>query len=140
MEIKIYNNLPVEAKFIREEVFVKEQKFQNEIDSIDSLAIHLVAFDEDKPIATCNYYYNKSKKSYILRRLAVLKEYRQKQIGSKLIETVEDLIKNNGGGIFSLHAQYQLQAYYEKKGFIPIGDIDYDEGYPHLWMKKVIKN
>ena len=45
MEIKIYNQLPDEAKEIRLEVFVKEQGFEEEFDDIDETAAHIVLFD-----------------------------------------------------------------------------------------------
>ena len=45
MEVKIYNNLPDEAKEIRLEVFVKEQGFEEEFDDIDETAAHIVLFD-----------------------------------------------------------------------------------------------
>ena len=41
MEIKIYNQLPDEAKEIRLEVFVKEQGFEEEFDDIDETAAHI---------------------------------------------------------------------------------------------------
>lgn len=49
MEIKIYNQLPDEAKEIRLEVFVKEQGFEEEFDDIDETAAHIVLFDGSFP-------------------------------------------------------------------------------------------
>ncbi len=46
MKYQFYNQLPKDAKFIREEVFMKEQGFLNEFDDIDSRCLHLVIGDE----------------------------------------------------------------------------------------------
>ena len=48
-EIKTYHTLPVEAKAIREEVFVKEQGFVHEFDDTDQIATHLVLFYQGEP-------------------------------------------------------------------------------------------
>ena len=55
IEIKAYDNLPQEARNIRIEVFVKEQGFEYEFDSFDEQATHILAFDNDKAVATCRY-------------------------------------------------------------------------------------
>jgi len=57
MEFKTYDKLPSEARDIRVEVFVKEQGFQEEFDSVDNYAMHVVVFDGGRAIATCRYFY-----------------------------------------------------------------------------------
>ena len=77
MRIEVFHSVPQQALEIRQKVFVEEQGFQDEFDDIDSTAIHFVLFDDsDKPIATCRVFKDVIKNSYILGRLAVLKEYR----------------------------------------------------------------
>ena len=56
MEIKIYNQLPDEAKEIRLEVFVKEQGFEEEFDDIDETAAHIVLFDGSFPVGVCRIF------------------------------------------------------------------------------------
>ena len=56
MEIKIYNQLPDEAKEIRLEVFVKEQGFEEEFDDIDETAAHIVLFDGSHPVGVCRIF------------------------------------------------------------------------------------
>ena len=41
---RIYRQLPDEAKRIREQVFIKEQGFENEFDQTDEQAVHIVVF------------------------------------------------------------------------------------------------
>ena len=56
MKFKVYNKLPDEAVKIREEVFVREQGFENEFDEIDDNAWHIVLFWDDAPAAVCRFY------------------------------------------------------------------------------------
>lgn len=44
----IYRQLPDEAKRIREQVFIKEQGFENEFDQTDEQAVHIVVFSASK--------------------------------------------------------------------------------------------
>ena len=45
METKIYDYLPAEGRAIREEVFLKEQGFEEEFDEIDARAMHVMAYE-----------------------------------------------------------------------------------------------
>lgn len=81
MYINIYEHLPKEAQKIRKTVFIKEQGFHNEFDEIDSYAKHLVLYDEKVPIATCRFFSRESCEDYFIGRIAVIKEYRGKNIG-----------------------------------------------------------
>lgn len=59
MFIKIYDEIPEEAKAIREEVFIKEQGFKDEFDEIDDVAKHVLIFDGDIPVGTCRFFFQK---------------------------------------------------------------------------------
>lgn len=52
MIIKAYEKLPEEAHFIRQTVFVEEQGFREEFDTIDNTAVHAVGFADGTPIPT----------------------------------------------------------------------------------------
>lgn len=134
MNTKTYTTLPQEAKDIRIEVFVKEQGFENEFDEIDTISHHIVAFDERKPIGTCRFF--KENDHYTIGRVAVLKEYRNQHMGNLLLESAENEIKKLNGDLIVVHAQVRIHPFYEKQGYIQFGQIDDDEGVPHMWMKK----
>lgn len=97
MIIKEYNVLPDEAVLIRTEVFVKEQGFTREFDDIDNYAVHLVAFENGRATAACRFYWDKERSSYIVGRIAVLKSYRGRNIGSAILREAEKKIKELGG-------------------------------------------
>ena len=137
-EIKTYHALPPEAKEIREEVFMKEQGFVNEFDDIDSIATHLVLFWEGQPAGVCRFFPIKEPGVWDFGRLAVRKAYRDKHLGSLLVQEAERQIRDQGGAKLALMAQIRVQKFYEKNGYTPFGEPCDDEGCPHIWMEKVL--
>lgn len=140
MKISIYKNiLPKEARQIRQTVFVEEQGFQEEFDQIDDGATHFVAYGEDGlPMGTCRIFCDTRMEGYILGRLAVLREYRDKHIGVALMREAEKYVQKAGGKSISLHAQCQVSGFYRKQGFAEYGEVEKEQGCPHVWMKKKI--
>lgn len=137
-EIKTYHALPPEAKEIREEVFMKEQGFVNEFDDIDSIATHLVLFWEGQPAGVCRFFPIKEPGVWDFGRLAVRKAYRDKHLGSLLVQEAERQIRDQGGAKLALMAQIRVQKFYEKNGYTPFGEPCDDEGCPHIWMEKLL--
>ena len=137
-EIKTYHALPPEAKEIREEVFMKEQGFVNEFDDIDSIATHLVLFWEGQPAGVCRFFPTKEPGVWDFGRLAVRKAYRDKHLGSLLVQEAERQIRDQGGAKLALMAQIRVQKFYEKNGYTPFGEPCDDEGCPHIWMEKLL--
>ena len=138
MEIKRYDSLPQEAKDIREKVFVEEQGFKEEFDAADGLSVHLVAFDCGKPVATCRFYRKADTASFVLGRIAVVKECRGRHIGARLIAYAEDMLKNEADFIL-IHAQTRVRSFYEKQGYTAFGEEDFEEDCQHVWMKKRLR-
>lgn len=138
MTYKIYENvLPATAEEIRRSVFMDEQGFQNEFDSIDNIAAHIVLYNgENVPIATCRVFLNEKSEDYVLGRLAVIKEFRGKNIGAELVNAAEQYVRCKGGKTIILHAQCRVSGFYQRMGFAEFGETDDDEGCPHIWMRK----
>ena len=145
MKFKIYENtLPSDAVKIRENVFVKEQGFENEFDETDKTASHIVLYDEEAgdelPVATCRVFESgDDENTYILGRLAVIRSYRGKNIGADMIREAQRYMLSKGGKIIALHAQCRVSGFYKKLGFCEYGGIEDDEGCPHIWMRKIIE-
>lgn len=137
MEVKVFSSLPQSAREIREKVFVEEQGFSVEFDDKDDIAAHLVLFDGGVPTATCRIFKDR-RDGYVLGRLAVMKEYRGKKLGTVLIDGAERYVRENGGKAIVVHAQQRAAGFYKKAGFTEFGEIEYDEGCPHIRMKKYI--
>lgn len=136
MQIKRYNHLPEEASRIRQKVFCQEQGFDDEFDDIDAIATHVVLFDADKPVATCRIFPGEVSGTYILGRLAVSKEYRGRDLGLAIVQDAEKAAKEKGAGEMMLHAQCQAKGFYEKAGYQTYGEIEDEQGCPHIWMRK----
>lgn len=136
MHIETYHTLPPEAVAIRENVFMKEQGFQDEFDAIDATATHLVLFDGNDAVGTCRFYSEGG--VTLIGRIAIIKSHRGSHLGATLLEAAEAAIRNDGGTIVRLHAQCRARPFYEKQGYRAFGEIGLDEGCPHIWMEKVL--
>lgn len=139
MMIKIYEKLPEEAHFIRQTVFVEEQGFREEFDTIDNTAVHAVGFADGSPIATGRIFPAEENGAYYLGRLAVLKDFRKGGTGSKMLAFLESEAAKRGALKIILHAQIQAQPFYEKNGYIAAGEPFLDESTPHITMMKKLK-
>lgn len=139
MKLEIFPHLPECAREVRKKVFIDEQGFKSEFDEKDDIAVHLVVFDEGgAPVATCRIFKGDDKGGYVFGRLAVIKEYRGKRLGSVLLNEAERYVKENGGKCIALHAQQRVAGFYKKAGFKEFGNVEFDEGCPHIRMKKYI--
>lgn len=102
MEVKVYDYLQEDAMNIRRNVFMSEQGYKNEFDEIDDRALHIVIYDNEKPVATCRIY--KEGNSYVLGRIAVDKACRGKNLGTVLLAEAEKIVSQKGGKEIILHA------------------------------------
>ncbi|WP_242849831.1 GNAT family N-acetyltransferase [Clostridium sp. C8] len=140
MIIKEYNYLPEEAGKIRSEVFVKEQRFVEEFDEIDGIAKHMIAYEREQPIATCRIYFNSKKQSFVIGRIAVVKEWRGKKIGERILNAAEDNIRRDGGKSVMLLGQVRVVGFYENQGYTKQGVAYFEEDCLHIWMKKNLED
>lgn len=164
MKVAIYETLADPAREIRKKVFIDEQGFQDEYDEIDETAVHFVLFEdgwlpdersttgrsatgqsaieqsaiEQSAIATCRVFWNEEMNAYALGRLAVIAESRGKNIGSILVNEVEKYVRLRGGTEIVLHAQCRATGFYGKLGFVEFGEVQDEEGCPHIWMRKML--
>lgn len=136
MEIRIFDKLVDDAKEVRTKVFVEEQGFQNEFDEIDSISHHLVMYENNTPIAVGRFYFNDEKSSFVIGRVAVVKSFRKKGLGGKVIAFAETEIKAQGGTSVMLSAQCRAMDFYHTLGYKEFGESYLDEFCPHIWMKK----
>jgi predicted GNAT family N-acyltransferase len=69
----------------------------------------------------------------------VIKEYREKKMGTRAVKEAEKCVLEKGGTSISLHAQCRAKEFYNKLGYEEYGEIEDDQGCPHIWMKKDLK-
>lgn len=124
-----------DAFYIRKTVFMDEQGFFDEFDDIDSVALHAVVYDGDKPIG-CGRVFLESGNAH-LGRIAVLLEYRKMGVGRILMQALEQAARDNlEFSRFELSAQKRAIGFYKSVGYEEIGEFYLDEGYPHITMIK----
>ena len=93
MQIAVYDTLPEEAIQIRKSVFVTEQGFYDEFDETDYNARHLVLLYDGIPAGTCRFFRDNATKEFMIGRLAVLRQYLGKALGTCLMERAEQEIR-----------------------------------------------
>ncbi len=125
-----------EAKNIRDEVFIKEQGVPPELefDGSDKYAISILIYDDDKAVATGRIIL--IDEVYTLGRICVLKDYRNKNYGSVVINELSKKAKELGASSVHIHAQTHVLKFYEKLGFISYGKEYKEAGINHISMKK----
>jgi len=118
---------------VRKKVFIEEQNVPEELewDNEDKNCIHVLALDGNKPIGTA-----RMKEDGHIGRMAVLKEYRNKDIGSSLLQELIEYAQINNYTKLYLHAQVDAISFYEKHGFNVCSNIFMDAGIPHKTMTK----
>ncbi|MDE9540109.1 GNAT family N-acetyltransferase [Xenorhabdus bovienii] len=124
-----------QAFAIRKQVFTDEQGFDAEIDidEYDDIALHVLIFDGEKPIGVLRAV-PMDNNMLKVGRVAVLKAYRGKGIGRKVMEFIEDYGRKNGIVAIGLSSQCHAQPFYESLGYQARGEIYLEEGAEHIFM------
>lgn len=139
LQFRKYDTLPPEAVQIRQEVFVEEQGFEGEFDEIDSLACHILLFNDQTPVGVCRFYADPDRDAYILGRVAVRKDFRGRSLGMMLVREAERQVRSLHGRKLLLAAQVRAKEFYEKQGYAAEGEEFLDEFCPHIWMSKSLE-
>lgn len=116
---------------IRRQVFIEEQNVPEELewDEFDESSIHFLATHDDQLIACARL-----KPDGQIGRMAVLATHRSQGTGSKLLRfVIQEAGKQKLNNVY-LHAQESAISFYEKHGFIAVGDIFYEANIPHREM------
>ncbi|MGY8815283.1 MAG: GNAT family N-acetyltransferase [Gammaproteobacteria bacterium] len=118
---------------IRKVVFVEEQKvsMDEEIDNLDEQCWFALALNNTGEAIGTGRLLPTGK----IGRLAVLKEYRNLGVGSKLLNLLIDITKTQSVSDVYLHGQTHAKMFYNKHGFIEEGEIFDEAGIPHFKMR-----
>lgn len=135
---KFTDYLTEDEVIIRTEVFVEEQKFKEEFDTQDKNSFHLVIYDNEKPVGCCRFFKTEVNGKFKLGRLAIRKSHRGKHFGKAIMKEAEHLAKSEGAVIMALSAQCRASGFYEKLGYVKMGEIYLDEYCEHIHMEKTL--
>ena len=121
MEYRFEQGNFADARIVRTRVFMEEQGFANEFDSLDEhpATLHVTG-------------------RWVFGRLAVLPEARGGGLGAALLAESERLAREAGATEMHLHAQCRVTPFYERRGYEQYGPVELDEHVEHIWMRKAL--
>jgi len=119
---------------IRIRVFVREQGVPEEIemDRDDERAVHFIAFSGANAVGTARVVIRGG--SAKIGRMAVLKSYRKRGVGKKLLKQTIALARRRRARKIYLHAQVPVIGFYESMGFRCSGPVFDEAGIAHRKM------
>ena len=121
---------------VRRTVFIEEQHVPEELewDDEDARSRHVLAATEDgKPVGT-----GRLLRDGHIGRMAVLREWRGRGVGSALMERLLRLAHEMGHEMVSLHAQTHAVGFYARHGFSVAGGEFMEAGIPHVVMTRYL--
>jgi predicted GNAT family N-acyltransferase len=125
----------VQVFTIRIRVFVQEQRVPAEIelDRDDMRAVHFLAtLASGKAVGTARLVLRHGRAK--IGRMAVLKMYRRKGAGTKLLQCAIAAAKRLRARQIYLHAQVPVIGFYQRMGFRSVGRVFHEAGIPHRKM------
>uniref|UniRef100_A6W0E6 GCN5-related N-acetyltransferase n=1 Tax=Marinomonas sp. (strain MWYL1) TaxID=400668 RepID=A6W0E6_MARMS len=131
-----WNSSKDQLTFVRKQVFIIEQGIdpQDEWDELDEDAVHFVSFGTTAvPTGTCRLTENGQ-----IGRLAVLSAYRHQGYGEMLLIRAVKVAREMGIRKVFLHAQVDVQTFYEKQNFQTDGKVFLEAGKMHIRMERDI--
>jgi predicted GNAT family N-acyltransferase/predicted Zn-ribbon and HTH transcriptional regulator len=117
---------------IRTEVYIQEQNVPDELewDGEDPQCIHVLAVDEDgEAVGTARLTAGGK-----LGRMAVLKPWRGRGVGSAMVKVLTELARERGNKQVILDAQTRAIPFYEAHGYTAEGPEFMDADIPHRKM------
>ena len=144
------------AYVVRTDVFVTEQGVPSdlELDELDAVADHFVAYDGDGGSAGSERAVGAGRLVVEdagfegadpalgpvghLGRLAVRPETRGTGLGVDLVRAIEARAAERGLRVVALSAQTHALGFYERLGYTAYGPEFDDAGLPHRWMSRTL--
>jgi predicted GNAT family N-acyltransferase len=133
IELLPWKKARAHAMPVRFAVFVEEQRVPRELelDDMDHQSLHVVAYENGKPVATGRLLPDGH-----IGRMAVLKDWRGRGIGGRILDTLIDAARGRGDSEVVLSAQVQAAAFYRRYGFAEEGAEYMEAGIPHRRMRR----
>ena len=119
---------------VRKIVFIQEQNVpsQIEFDGLDKESIHVIIKLNNKTIGCARI--RTINGNVKLERIVILKEFRGKGFGKKLVEYLISYCKQIEPKEIIIYAQYNLKDFYRKFGFKTRGNTFMEAGIKHIEM------
>jgi len=116
---------------IRRVVFIEEQNVseEDEWEGGEEDCWHWMAVVDGRPVGTARL-----KPNGTIGRMAVLKDFRSRGVGTSLMQRATNKVRSLGLGTAQLNAQTHAVAFYARFGFRVEGAEFQDAGIPHVRM------
>ncbi|KJF81978.1 GNAT family N-acetyltransferase [Photobacterium angustum] len=123
-------------RFVREQVFIKEQQIDPEIefDGLDTQAVHVLVVDSEQPLGTGRILADGH-----IGRIAIMKAARGQGLGVKVVQALVEYAKQQGYPRVDLGAQTHAVDFYRKLGFTPYGEEFMEANIPHQAMEQMLE-
>ena len=93
------------------------------------------AYEDDKLLACCMLV-EENPRTVRLRQMAVLNDLQGKGIGKALMIFAENLARDRGYRKITMHARKNAVGFYEKMGYVRVGNEFEEITIPHYLMEK----
>jgi YbgC/YbaW family acyl-CoA thioester hydrolase len=134
-----WSGLGADAKRIRSEVFIEEQRIPAELehDAADAVAVHAVAYNRmGRAVATGRLLAPDGSGTGQIGRMAVERVLRGGRLGRQVLEALCHAGRQRGDRAIVLHAQRSAEGFYERLGFVRQGEPYEEAGIPHVTMTR----
>ncbi|MFC6732606.1 MULTISPECIES: GNAT family N-acetyltransferase [unclassified Haladaptatus] len=127
-----------DALSVRFTVFVDEQGVPEEleVDEYEDDCIHFVAYVDDEAVGAARLRPIDADTAKV-ERVAVLDSHRGNGLGFELMACVESEAHERGYDHLILNAQTHAKPFYDRLGYLQVGDEFEEAGIPHVQMDKV---
>ncbi|HEY6528022.1 MAG TPA: GNAT family N-acetyltransferase [Cellvibrionaceae bacterium] len=124
---------------LRHEVFIVEQQVTAELewDDADACARHFCLWHEAQLIAYGRLLLPAADKGK-LTRMAVKQSWRRKGLGRLLVQQMIKRAAELSLKRLDLDAQLHAVPFYQREGFVPVGDVFFDAGIEHIAMVQLL--
>jgi YbgC/YbaW family acyl-CoA thioester hydrolase len=136
VELGSWQALGADARKVRNEVFIEEQRIPKEMewDQADATAIHALARNRlGLPVATGRLLQRAPGVSQI-GRMAVSRVLREARLGQAVLQSLVQAARERGDHEVMLHAQRSAESFYTRLGFVPRGEPFAEAGIEHIEM------
>jgi len=124
---------------LRRMVFIEEQNVpeHEEWDAADAVAIHIAALykmENSERVIGCARLLDDGQ----IGRMAVMQEWRGRGAGGALLQFALGVARRKGMHAVFLNAQTHAIGFYQRYGFVVMGDEFMDAGIPHKRMERAL--
>lgn len=135
IEVLAWEQARAHAAPIRFAVFVEEQGVPRdiELDDLDVRCLHALCFEGSSPVGTGRLLPDGH-----IGRMAVLRRWRGRGIGSRILNALIDEARRRGHRQVALSAQVHALSFYRAHGFVEEGAEYLEAGIRHQAMRRAL--